>query len=72
MDVPAAAAPEMTRRSYYLPKEAADALAEALDDLHYATRRPKHAVLAEMLAVALEHRADVEARLARRGNGDAA
>ncbi len=69
MDVSVPAAPEMKRRSYYLPKATADALAEAIDDLHYATRRPKHEVLAEVLAVALEHRADIEARLARRGAG---
>ncbi len=46
-----------------MPKTAADALAAAVDDLHYATRQPKHAVLAALLAVALEHQDDACQRL---------
>ncbi len=55
--------PTMDRRSWYMPKTAADALAAAVDDLHYATRQPKHAVLAALLAVALEHQDDACQRL---------
>lgn len=53
----------MQRRSWYIDAETADALAAAVDDLHYATRRPKHEVLAAAVQVALEHRSDIEARL---------
>ena len=38
-----------------MPAATADALAAAVDDLHYETRRPKHEVLAALVAVALEH-----------------
>lgn len=55
--------PEMDRRSWYMPKESADALAAAVDDLHYATRQPKHAVLAALVSVALEHLEDVRRRI---------
>ena len=54
---------EMDRRSWYMPRESADALAQLVDDLHYATRRPKHEVLAAVIAVALAHRSEIENRL---------
>lgn len=63
---PAAAAPRgggMDRRSWYMAKQTADALAAVVEDLHYATRKPKHVVLSELVAVALEHQAEVERRL---------
>jgi len=53
----------MDRRSWYMPRESADALAQLVDDLHYATRRPKHEVLAAVIAVALVHRSEIENRL---------
>lgn len=53
----------MARRSWYLPADVADRLAVLVDDIHHATRRPKHEVLAAALGVAAEHRADIEARL---------
>lgn len=53
----------MARRSWYLPADVADRLAAVVDDLHYATRRPKHEVLAAALGVAVDHRADILARL---------
>lgn len=53
----------MDRRSWYMPKESADALAAALEELHYATRQPKHAIMAALVAVALEHLEDVEQRV---------
>lgn len=54
---------EMDRRSWYMPKASADALAAAVEDLHFATRQPKHAVLAAIVEVALAHREDVLMRL---------
>jgi len=60
-----ASAQGMRRRSVYLAAEVADRLDAAVDDLHFATRRPKHEVLAAAVAVALEHRAEIEARLAQ-------
>jgi hypothetical protein len=57
----------MQRRSWYVPVDAADRLAAVVDDIHYATRRPKHEVLAAALGVAVDHRADILARLAADG-----
>jgi hypothetical protein len=65
MATSAAPAP-MARRSWYLSKAVADRLAEAVDDIYFTTRRPKHEVLAEILAEGLEHRDAVEARLTGR------
>jgi hypothetical protein len=53
----------MDRRSWYMPKESADALAAALEELHFATRQPKHAIMAALVAVALEHLPAVEQRV---------
>jgi hypothetical protein len=41
----------------------ADALAEAVDDLHYATRAPKYEVLAAIIRAALADLAPIEAEL---------
>ena len=56
--------PPMAHRSWYLDRATADSFAAAVDDLHFCTRRPKHEVIAAALAVALEHRDAIEARLA--------
>lgn len=53
----------MDRRSWYMPKSSADALAAAVEDLHFDTRRPKHEVLRALVEVALEHRGEASARL---------
>ena len=53
----------MDRRSWYMPKAVADALAKAVEDLHYDTRRPKHEVLRALVEVALEHRGEAQQRL---------
>lgn len=58
-----AAGNAMDRRSWYMPKQTADALADAVETLHYETRQPKHAVLAELVAVALENLPDIQQRL---------
>ncbi|MFD5234881.1 hypothetical protein ACFWJ5_41670 [Streptomyces qaidamensis] len=53
----------MDRRSWYMPKESADALAAALEELHFATRQPKHVLLAALVNVALDHLPAVEQRV---------
>lgn len=55
----------MDRRSWYMPRETADALAAAVDELHYSERLPKHVVLAALVAVALEHTEDAQRKLRR-------
>lgn len=59
----APASPVMDRRSWYMPKDVADQLAAAVDDLHFATRQPKHVVLAAIVAAAVDHLDDARARL---------
>jgi transcription termination factor NusB len=49
----------MDRRSWYMPKESADALAAAIEELHYTERAPKHVVVAALVEVALDHLDDV-------------
>lgn len=63
LPVQQAAGGAMDRRSWYMPKETADALAGAVETLHYEIREPKHAVLAELVAVALENLPDIQQRL---------
>lgn len=53
----------MRRRSIYLPSDVSDRLAQVVDDIHFATRRPKHEVLAAAVVIAMEHREDILARL---------
>lgn len=60
----------MSRRSVYLRSDVAARLNTAVDDLHYATRQPKHVVLAAIADVALNHRDEVEARLKGRPSED--
>jgi hypothetical protein len=54
----------MCRRSWYMAADDARRIDALVDDLHHRTRRPKHAVLAAVMHVAIEHRAEAEARLA--------
>lgn len=53
----------MDRRSWYMPKESADALARALHEIHFATEQPKHAIMAALVAVALDHLDEVREQL---------
>jgi hypothetical protein len=53
----------MVRRSWYVARGAADALAAAVDDLHYETRRPKHEVLAALLQLAVDRKDEVRSHL---------
>lgn len=54
---------EMDRRSWYMPRASADALAEAVESLHWETRQPKHAVLAALIEAALQQRDQVARKL---------
>lgn len=52
-----------TRRSWYTSAAAADAFQAAVDDIHHATRLPKHEVVAALLQAAVEQAAKVEKAL---------
>ncbi len=56
-----AARPTMTRRSWYVDSEVADAFQAAVDDIHFATRVPKNVVVSRLLQAATE-RADEVAK----------
>lgn len=45
-------APAMSRRSWYAEKESVDALAAAVDDIHFATRAPKHEIVSALFRAA--------------------
>jgi hypothetical protein len=62
-EVPArsAAAGDMTMRSWYMPKASADRLAALVDDVHFATRLPKHLIMGALVNVVDRHRDEVEA-----------
>lgn len=55
------AAGDMTMRSWYMPKASADRLAGLVDDVHFATRLPKHLIMGAVVNVLDRHRAEVEA-----------
>jgi hypothetical protein len=61
--VPAKASPagDMTMRSWYMPKASADRLAALVDDVHFATRLPKHLIMGALVNVIDRHRDEVEA-----------
>ncbi|NUK93994.1 hypothetical protein HRW16_19580 [Streptomyces lunaelactis] len=52
-----------TRRSWYTSAAAADAFQAVVDDIHHATRVPKHEVVAALLQAAVEQAPKVEKRL---------
>jgi hypothetical protein len=52
---------DMTMRSWYMPKASADRLAALVDDMHFATRLPKHLIMGALVNVIDRHRAEVEA-----------
>ena len=70
-EAPTAAAPpeppkappagDMTMRSWYMPKASADRLAALIDDVHFATRLPKHLIMGALVNVIDRHRDEVEA-----------
>jgi hypothetical protein len=69
----AAAAPkaspvgDMTMRSWYMPKASADRLAAVVDDVHFATRLPKHLIMGALVNVVDRHRDEVEAEARETG-----
>jgi hypothetical protein len=58
-----------TRRSWYTSAEAADTFQRTVDDIHHATRVPKHLVVAELLSAAVGQAARVQRRLTPKGEG---
>lgn len=60
---PAKPKTKMVRRSWYLPEETANSLAELVDELHFETRQPKHAVLDALLQAAIAQREPVTSTL---------
>lgn len=52
-----------TRRSWYTTTAAANALADVVDDIHFATRVPKHEVVAALMEAAVAQAPKVQARL---------
>jgi hypothetical protein len=58
---PAASAEKVTTRSWYMPKSSADQLAALVDDVHFATRLPKHLIMGALVNVLGRHRDEVEA-----------
>ena len=50
----------LTMRSWYIPKASADRLAGLVDDVHFATRLPKHLIMGAVVNVLDRHRAEVE------------
>jgi len=50
-------------RSWYMTPATATALAEAVDNLHYATRAPKYEVLAAIVRAGVRDLAALEAEL---------
>lgn len=55
------AAADMTMRSWYMPRASADRLAALVDDVHFATRLPKHVIMGALVNVIDRHRDEVEA-----------
>ncbi|WP_432182780.1 hypothetical protein [Streptomyces sp. NBC_00063] len=68
-EVAAAAAEKragMTRRSWYTTAAATEALSAAVDDIHFATRVPKHEVVAALFQAAADQAPAVRRELAKR------
>jgi hypothetical protein len=60
----------MTMRSWYMPKASADRLAALVDDVHFATRLPKHLIMGAVVNVLDRRRDEIEAEArAVGGNG---
>jgi hypothetical protein len=57
----------MTMRSWYMPKASAERLAALVDDVHFATRLPKHLIMGALVNVVDRHRDEVEAEVRQVG-----
>lgn len=64
-----AAASDMTMRSWYMPRASAERLAALVDDVHFATRLPKHLIMGAVVNVLDRHRDEVEAEARAAGGG---
>jgi hypothetical protein len=76
-DPPAPASPakpapagDMTMRSWYMPKASAERLAALVDDVHFATRLPKHLIMGALVNVVDRHRDEVEAEARAAGGSE--
>ena len=56
-------ASDMTMRSWYMAKVSADRLAAPVDDVHFATRLPKHLIMGAVVNVLDRYRDEVEAEV---------
>lgn len=61
----AAASTSMTRRSWYASADAAEELARVVDDIHHATRAPKHEVVSELFRAAVAAAPRVQKKLSK-------
>ena len=61
----AAASTAMTRRSWYASADAAEELARVVDDIHHATRVPKHEVVSELFRAAVAAAPRVQKKLSK-------
>lgn len=57
--------PTMSRRSWYAEQDAVEALAAAVDEVHFATRVPKHTIVSELFRVAAAAAPKVEKKLTK-------
>lgn len=55
--------PAMSRRSWYAEQDAVEALAKTVEELHFATRAPKHQVVSELFRAAVAAAPKVQKKL---------
>ncbi|WP_433860096.1 hypothetical protein [Streptomyces kronopolitis] len=63
-----AARESKTRRSWYTSSDAADLFQVAVDDIHHATRVPKHEVVAALLEAAVGQAERVQRKLSKKAH----
>ncbi len=69
-DTPAPDAAQFSRRSWYMPADAAERLQRAVNDLHFETRLPKGQLLGLVVDTALRHLDEVRDAAQRSGRAD--
>lgn len=57
--------PVMSRRSWYAEQDAVESLAAVVDDIHFATRAPKHQIVSELFRAAAAAAPKVEKKLSK-------
>jgi hypothetical protein len=55
--------PAMSRRSWYAEQDAVEALAAAVEEVHFATRVPKHTIVSELFRAAAAAAPKVQKKL---------